>query len=88
MAVFALGHPCAVLALVLVLALAFFLYVLKPEPLNLCGLEVGKRAKHVIVAIGSFLALTVGHVFELLVSLAFFLAVVVGIHSAIREHTA
>jgi hypothetical protein len=86
--VFALGHPFAVLALVLVLGVAFFLYVLKPEPVTVAGLEIGTMAKHVLVAVISVLALTVGHVLELLFSLAVFLVLVVGIHAAIREHTA
>jgi hypothetical protein len=87
MATFALGHPFAVLALLIALGVAFFLYVLKPEPIVVFGLEVGAPAKHVLVAIVSILALTVGHVVTLIVSLAIFLLLVVGVHSAIREHT-
>jgi hypothetical protein len=85
--VFAFGHLPSVVALVAVLAVAFFLYVLHPEPIDVKGVEVGTPAKHAIVVALALLALTVGHVFTLIFSLAVFLLVVVGVHGSIREVT-
>lgn len=82
--IFAFGHLPSVLALVAVLAVAFFLYVLKPEPIVVGGFEIASSAKHAIVVALALLALTVGHVFTLILSIAVFLLVVVGVHGSIR----
>jgi hypothetical protein len=84
---FAFGHFPSVLALLAVLALAFFLYVLHPEPVVIADTEFGAPAKHALVAVVSLIALTVGHVLTLILSLSLFLLIVVGIHASIREHT-
>lgn len=86
--VFSFGHFPSVLALVGVLVVAFSLYVLHPEPICIGSLEFGAAAKHTVVIALSLLALFVGHVLTLIISLAVFLLIVVGIHASIREHTA
>lgn len=83
--IFAFGHLPSVVALVSVLAVAFFLYVLHPEPIEVAGAEIGTPAKHAIVVALALLALTVGHVFTLILSLAVFLLILVGVHGSIRE---
>lgn len=83
-AVFALGHLPSVLALVAVLAVAFFLYVLRPEPVEIGRFEIATSAKHAIVVALALLALTVGHVFSLIVSIALFLIIVVGVHGSLH----
>jgi hypothetical protein len=85
---FSFGHFPSVLALLAVLGLSFFLYVLHPEPIEIGNAEFGAPAKHTLTAVAAILALTVGHVTTLIVSLAVFLLIVVGIHASIREHTA
>lgn len=82
---FAFGHLPSVIALVAVLSIAFFLYVLHPEPIDVAGVEIGSTAKHAIIVALSLFALTVGHVFTLILSCLIFLVILVGVHGTIRE---
>lgn len=88
MVLFAFGHFPSVLALTGVLALAFYLYILHPEDIKVTdSVTITTTIKHVVVVVVGLLALTVGHVFTLFVSLCIFLLIVAGSHSIIREHT-
>mmetsp|Transcript_1864 Transcript_1864/g.3260 ORF Transcript_1864/g.3260 Transcript_1864/m.3260 type:complete len:258 (-) Transcript_1864:2644-3417(-) len=84
----AVVHPWGVLSLLLASYLAFYLYVLHPDPIFLFGsVSLDKVHKHVIVGVALFLALVFGHAGKVFVMTAIFLFVFVGLHSIFREHS-
>lgn len=88
MVIFAFGHLGSVLALGIVLSLAFYLYVLNPEPIDVFGAyQITTPVKHALIAVLSVMALLYGHVLLLILSTAIFMTLFVGIHTLFRDHT-
>ncbi|KAA8491954.1 PRA1 family protein B6 [Porphyridium purpureum] len=79
-------HPIATLSLCVCGAFAVYAYVLHPEPIEIGGRVLETPAKHIAMAVLAGIALLFGHMGGLIVSLAVFLMVVVGLHAVFRDH--
>lgn len=87
--IFAFAHFGSVIALVAWMALAFYLWIAHPDDIQVSdNFALTKNVKVAVLVVTGVLALTVGHVFTLVISLLFFVLIVVGIHSVIRDDTA
>mmetsp|Transcript_6470 Transcript_6470/g.11550 ORF Transcript_6470/g.11550 Transcript_6470/m.11550 type:complete len:227 (-) Transcript_6470:125-805(-) len=84
----AIIHPFAVLSLFLVCALGLYLYVQHSEPISFFNgkFTLDTTLKHVVTACAVILALFVGNVGGIIVSVACFSAVVVGVHALFHSH--
>lgn len=86
--VFSFGHFGTVLAVLLWAALAWFLYGYRPEDIDVFGkFTLDGRAKLILVILTGALVIFLGHVLTLVISLAVFLLIVVGVHSLVRDNT-
>lgn len=78
-------HFGSVLSLVLWLVFIFYLYGVKRDDIHIGSLTINNTGKLLIMIATAILALTFGHVSTLVISVAIFLAIVVGIHGLVRD---
>lgn len=85
LALYALFNFSSVLVLLAYAALGYVFYIQYPEDIEIGGTTITASTKKIAMGVGLVIALMCGGLFCLLISVAFFLLVVVGVHASISE---
>lgn len=83
--IFTFFHFGSVFSLVIWLAAMYVLYGVYSDDIQVAGFTINKNVKFGIMIITAIIALTFGHVFTLVFSIAIFLLILVGIHGLVRD---
>lgn len=84
---FSLVHFVAAFAMVCWLALMYIMFVKYPQDIEFTKFKIDSKMKTVIAILMAVLALFVGHVLTLFISLSIFVLIVVGVHGFVRDDT-
>lgn len=82
---FAFGHLGSLLYMIAWVAVVYYMFVAHPETVEIGKVSIDEKGKWIIAIVCGLLAVFVGNGLSLIFSVLWFIAIVVGIHSAIRD---